>query len=108
MAAGRPAGTTETPYQLIKSDLKETLKQQRRIRQIFDQQLTEIQEELRTTKPPMKQRLEIMNALAGMTETLTKSMQQAAKYVMAEEPKDSEGKKGSETSLDDVMKEIER
>lgn len=101
----RPTGTTETPHSLVKADLKETLKQQKRIRQLFDAQLDEITKRLEADPEiGIAQRLDVLSALAKMSESLTKSMQQAAKYVLADGAEER-AKGTSEVSVEQMLRE---
>jgi hypothetical protein len=75
---GRPK---ETPFTLLEGDLKQTLKLHKEIRDLIQAQLGRLREKL-ATDIPTKERLEILEALTKMSDTLTKSAQQTAKFVM--------------------------
>ena len=103
MPAGRPVGTVDSPAAMIKKDLKESLKQQAEIRELFADQVRKIKYALASETVTMKERLEAMAALASMSESVTKSVAQTAKWVM---PASGEEAGVSEVRMEQIIKEL--
>jgi len=87
---GRPK---ETPLSLLERDLSQTLRLHKEVRELIQSQVSKLSEML-SLEMPVATRLEILEALTSMSESLTKSTQQSAKFVMTEDNKD-EGLEGS-------------
>lgn len=79
---GRPPGSGESPYAMLQTDLKQTLKLQKSVRDILSEQVDEIKRALTESKIPIKLRLEYAESLGKIMETLLKSTQQSSKLVM--------------------------
>jgi hypothetical protein len=97
---GRPVGSKETPFSLLETDLKQTLKLHKEIRELIQTTLEKLRERLDLTED-YKERLDTLDTLAKMSDTLTKSAQQSAKFVMSEGDK-AEAQMSS-TSMDELL-----
>lgn len=95
---GRPR---ETPFSLLEGDLKQTLKLHKEIRELIQAQLERLREML-DKDIITKERLDILKALTDMSDTLTKSAQQSAKFVMTEGSHSPESASTSE-ALDEMI-----
>ena len=92
---GRPPGSKETPYEMVKADLHQTLKLQKRLRGIVESQLDAIEKRLTATETTSREQLEILDSLAKMSETLTRNVQQTAKWILtAAKPGDEDATGG--------------
>lgn len=81
---GRPVGTTESPQSLIRKDLQQTLKLQASIRAMVNEQLLKIQKLLNDDSVSLELRLKATEALASMSDTLTKSAKETIKIVTSQ------------------------
>ena len=91
---GRPPGTSETPYNLIKQDLGATLKFQKEIRDLMKDQMDRIKKELTVGELTLDQRLKDMEALSQIMDILAKSSKETARVIL--DPKGGEGKSDQE------------
>jgi len=105
LSRGRPEGTKETPYNLVKADLGATLKLQKDIRDLVRDQVDRIKLELKSETLSLEQRLKSMEMLSSVLDILAKSSQQTAKVIL--DPKGGEGRSDQERiSEDQLMKEL--
>jgi len=95
---GRPK---ETPLSLLERDLSQTLRLHKEIRELIQEQIGQLREVLGTVIP-IRERLEILAALTSMSESLTKSTQQSAKFVMTEDNRNEESGEAA-GSLEDLL-----
>jgi hypothetical protein len=83
---GRPKGTGETAWKLLETDLRQTLKLHKEIRDLIQNQISFLRTRLNSSKDiPPQERLDTLETLTKMCDTLTKAMQQSAKFVLSEE-----------------------
>jgi len=98
----RPQGTKETPFSLLETDLKQTLKLHKQIRDLIEDQLGHLKERLTGELATPEERLQTLETLAKMSDTLTKSAQQSAKFVMTEGAQ-AEAKVPEELDMDELL-----
>ena len=102
---GRPEGTKETPYNLVKADLGATLKLQKDVRDLVRDQVDLIKKELKQEDITLEARLKAMEMLSSVLDILGKSSKETAKVIL--DPKGGEGKQDSEVvSEDQLMREL--
>lgn len=101
---GRPPGTVEDPASLIKTDLGQTLKLQKQLRGVIEEQLEKIKKRLNDEERPVnfKDRLEAIELIAKAMDTLTKSVQQTAGFIT----KIKESEKKDEMSDEEIIRII--
>jgi len=102
---GRPEGTKETPYNLVKADLGATLKLQKEIRDLVRDQVDQIKQELKSSDLTLEQRLKSVEMLGNVLDVLSKSSKETAKVIL--DPKGGDGKGEEEkVSEEQLMREL--
>lgn len=102
---GRPEGTKETPYNLVKQDLSATLKLQKEIRDLVRDQVDRIKKELSVGELELSIRLKAMEMLSSVLDILSKSSKETAKVIL--DPKGGEGKASQDqVSEEQLMMEL--
>ena len=102
----RPVGSVENPATLVRRELKEGLKQQGAIRALVQSQIVEIEKELgRGENLTLSDRLQVLEKLAMISETITKGISGIAKWVIPATGGD-EAREQSNARIEDVLKEL--
>jgi hypothetical protein len=98
---GRPQGTKESPYNLVKQDLNQTLKLQREVRNLVQEQVEEVKTLLVDKTLPIEGRLKAMDMLGTLLETLSKSSQATSKLILS--PEGEGGRKENEAMSETAL-----
>lgn len=99
---GRPPGSVENSYTLVKRDLKETLGLAKRVRTLIHQQIGEFETALADKKLPLELRLDLTEKLGKLMQILAQSSRDMAKFIV--EPGEQRKPEEGEVSWDQLLK----
>lgn len=78
----RPVGSTETPANLLKQDVKDTIKLNRQLRDAIQQQLDSLKALAKNPDLSLKDRLAIIQLLAAAVGATSKPLGDVAKHII--------------------------